>query len=94
MLGKYSFSVIDRSINKRGFSSIFMPEKGGYSLTVRLSTAKASKEISKDKKLTVDELLNELISTVQIKKLLTCSLCGVKVKSTNMSIHMAKMHPK
>ena len=71
-----------------------MPEKGWYSLTVRLSTAKAIKEISKDKKLTVDELLNELISTVQIKKLLTCSLCGVKVKSTNMSSHMAKMHPK
>ena len=94
MLGKYSFSVIDRSINKRGFSSIFMPEKGWYSLTVRLSTAKAIKEISKDKKLIVDELLNELISTVQIKKLLTCSLCGVKVKSTNMSSHMAKMHPK
>ena len=71
-----------------------MPEKGWYSLTVRLSTARAIKDISKDKKLTVDELLNELISTVQIKKLLTCSLCGVKVKSTNMSSHMAKMHPK
>jgi hypothetical protein len=25
---------------------------------------------------------------------LTCSLCGVKVKATNMPRHMAKMHPR
>jgi len=71
-----------------------MPEKGWYSLTVRLSTSRMIREIAKDKELTVGELLNELISMVQGKKWLTCSLCGVKVKSTNMSNHMAKMHPK
>ena len=71
-----------------------MPEKGWYSLTVRLSTARMIRELALAKGLTVDDLLNELTSTIQSKKWLTCSLCGVKVKSTNMSSHMAKMHPK
>jgi hypothetical protein len=71
-----------------------MPEKGWYSLTVRLSTARMIREIARDKGLTVDELLNELTSTIQSKKWLTCSLCGVKVRATNMSDHMVKMHPK
>jgi predicted DNA-binding ribbon-helix-helix protein len=71
-----------------------MPEKGWYSLTVRLSIARMIREIAKDKELTVDELLNELTSTIQSKKWLTCSLCWVKAKSTNMSSHMVKMHPR
>ena len=70
-----------------------MPEKGWYSLTVRLSTARMISELAKAKRLTVDELLNGLIST-QSTKWLTCSLCGVKVRTTNMSTHMAKMHPR
>ncbi len=69
-----------------------MPEDGWYSLTVRISTAKAVREVAKSKGLTIDELLNKLIS--QSKERLTCSLCGVKVKATNMSRHMAKVHPK
>jgi len=70
-----------------------MPEKGWYSLTVRLSTAKMIRELALAKGLTVDELLNGLIS-IQSKEWLTCSLCGVKVRATNMSSHMAKMHPR
>ncbi len=69
-----------------------MPEDGWYSLTVRISTAKAVRELAKAKGLTIDELLNELIS--QSREWLTCSLCGVKVKATNMSRHMAKVLPK
>ena len=72
---------------------MFMPEKGWYSLTVRLSTAKMIRELALAKGLTVDELINELIS-VQSRGWLTCSLCGMKVRATNMSSHMAKMHPK
>jgi hypothetical protein len=70
-----------------------MPEKGWYSLTVRLSTARMIRELSLAKGLTVDKLLNELLS-IQNKDWLTCSLCGVKIKTTNMSNHMAKMHPR
>jgi ferritin-like protein len=70
-----------------------MPEKGWYSLTVRLSTARMIRELALAKGLTVDELLNRLISN-QSKEWLTCSLCGVKVRASNMSSHMAKMHPK
>jgi len=70
-----------------------MPEKGWYSLTVRLSTAKMIRELALAKGLTVDELLNGLIS-IQSKEWLTCSLCGVKVRATNLSGHMAKTHPK
>jgi len=70
-----------------------MPEKGWYSLTVRLSTARMIRELALAKGMTVDELLNGIVS-IQIKEWLTCSLCGVKVRATNMSGHMAKMHPK
>ena len=72
---------------------MFMPEKAWYSLTVRLSTARMIRELALAKGLTVDELLNRLIS-IQSKEWLTCSLCGAKVRTTNMSSHMAKMHPK
>ena len=37
-----------------------MPEKGWYSLTVRLSTAKMIRELALAKGLTVDELINEI----------------------------------
>jgi len=70
-----------------------MPEKGWYSLTVRLITARMIREMALAKGLTVDELLNEMTS-IQRKEWLTCSLCGVKIKTTNMSSHMAKMHPR
>ena len=40
---------------------MFMPEKGWYSLTVRLSTARMIRELALAKGLTVDELLNRLI---------------------------------
>jgi len=70
-----------------------MPEKGWYSLTVRLSTARMIRELALAKGMTVDELLNGIVS-IQSKGWLTCSLCGVKVRATNMSGHMAKMHPK
>ena len=70
-----------------------MPEKGWYSLTVRLSTARMIRELALAKGMTVDELLNGMV-LIQSKEWLTCSLCGVKVRATNMSGHMAKMHPK
>jgi transcription initiation factor IIE alpha subunit len=70
-----------------------MPEKGWYSLTVRFSTTKMIRELARTRGLTVDELLNKQTS-IQNKEWLVCSLCGVKVKTTNMSNHMAKMHPR
>jgi len=70
-----------------------MPEKGWYSLTVRLSTARMIRELALATGMTVDELLNGIVS-IQSKEWLTCSLCGVKVRATNVSGHMAKMHPK
>ena len=38
-----------------------MPEKGWYSLTVRKETAVRVRELTRNKGLTVDELLNELM---------------------------------
>ena len=76
------------------FLLLIMPEKGWYSLTVRLGTAKMIRGLAKDKKLSVDELLNNLISSFDNKKWLTCILCGAKVKASNMSKHMDRKHPK
>ena len=39
-----------------------MPEKGWYSLTVRMETAKRVRELAKARDLTVDELINELMN--------------------------------
>ena len=38
-----------------------MPEKGWYSLTIRKETALKVRELAKNKDLTVDELINELM---------------------------------
>ena len=38
-----------------------MPEKGWYSLTVRKETAVKVRELAKNKGLTVDEFMNELM---------------------------------
>ncbi len=71
-----------------------MPERGWYSLTVREETAKRVRELAKTKGLTVDELINELMTPTVKGVWLTCSLCGARVKAENMPKHMARVHPK
>jgi lambda repressor-like predicted transcriptional regulator len=70
-----------------------MPEKGWYSLTIRASTAKSVRELAKAKGLTADELLNELMTPTKGDEWIACRLCGVKVKTVNLSSRIAKMHP-
>jgi len=71
-----------------------MPEKGWYSLTVREETARKVRELAKNKGLTVDELINELMTYTSKSVWMTCNLCGARVKAGNMPRHMAKVHPK
>jgi len=71
-----------------------MPEKGWYSLTVREETAKRVREMAKGKGLTVDELINELMTPTLEGVWLTCGMCGARVKEGNMPKHMARVHPK
>ena len=71
-----------------------MPERGWYSLTVRENTAKRVRELARAKRLTVDGLINELMSSSLRGVWLKCSLCGTKVKAENMPKHIAKVHPK
>jgi hypothetical protein len=71
-----------------------MPEKGWYSLTVRMETAKRVRELSKARDLTVDELINELMKPTSGAVWVRCSLCGAKVKAENMPKHMARVHPE
>ena len=71
-----------------------MPEKGWYSLTVREETAKRVREQARARGLTVDELINELMTTTLKSVWLTCNLCGARIKAGNMPKHMAKVHPK
>ena len=67
-----------------------MPEKGWSILTVRTATAKRVKELARGGGVTVDEYINALMNA----EWTTCKLRGVKVKSTNLSDHTAKVHPK
>jgi hypothetical protein len=71
-----------------------MPEKGWSILTVRDVTARKVKERAHGRGLTVDELINELMSPSGKAGWLACSLCGAKVKSKNLQEHMAKVHPR
>ena len=70
-----------------------MPEKGWAILTVREATARRVKELAHNKGLTVDELINELMSPPGKVGWSTCSLCGARVKSQNLHQHMVKVHP-
>jgi hypothetical protein len=71
-----------------------MPEKGWYSLTIRKETALRVRELAKNKGLTVDELINELMKPSSKGVWSTCTTCGVRVKAVNMAKHMARDHPK
>lgn len=71
-----------------------MPEKGWYSLTIRSETAERVKEMARDRGLTVDQLINELLTPALRGVWLMCNMCGAKVKAENMPKHMAKVHPK
>ena len=71
-----------------------MPEKGWYSITVRKETAVRVRELARNKGLTVDEFINELMRPAPKGVWSTCALCGVRVKAGNLARHMAKVHPK
>jgi hypothetical protein len=72
-----------------------MPEKGWSVITVREHTAKTIKKMAKDRGLTVDELVNELISPVVTRQGWSiCKACGAKVKTVNLQEQMFKVHPK
>ncbi|MFH0850912.1 MAG: hypothetical protein V1924_08250 [Candidatus Bathyarchaeota archaeon] len=71
-----------------------MPERGWYSLTVRKETAEKVREIAKNRDLTVDEFINELMRQTSKGFCSTCTVCGARGKDGNMARHMAKAHPK
>ena len=71
-----------------------MPEKGWYSLTVRNETATRVRELARERSLTVDELLNELMGPSSKEGWSTCTVCGARIKAGNMARHMAKVHPR
>ena len=71
-----------------------MPEKGWYSLTIRKETPVMVRELARNKGLTVDELINELIRPTSKSVWSTCMVCGARVKAGNLARHMAKVHPK
>jgi len=71
-----------------------MPEKGWYSLTVRKETALRVRELARDRGLTVDELMNELMRPPSKGVWSTCTVCEVRVKAGNIERHMARVHPK
>ena len=71
-----------------------MPEKGWYSLTVRKETAVRVRELAKNKGLTVDEFINELMRPASKGVRSICTVCGARVKDGNLARHMAKVHPK
>lgn len=71
-----------------------MPERGWYSLTVREETARRVREQARARGLTVDELINELLTAVSKDVWLICSLCGARIKAGNMPKHMARSTPE
>lgn len=70
-----------------------MPEKGWKVLTVREYTADRIKQLAKERKITVDELINEILSPKKAGGMVICELCGTKVKTENLHSHRKKVHP-
>jgi len=71
-----------------------MPEKGWSTITVRKETALMVKERAKNEGVTVDELLNRLMSPTPQGVWSMCSVCGLKIKTVNLERHMARVHPR
>ena len=71
-----------------------MPEKGWYSLTVREETAVRVREPARNRGLTVDEFINELMRPASKGVWATCTICGARVKDGNLAGHVVKVHPK
>jgi len=75
-----------------------MPEKGWSNITVREKTAKALKQIAKSQQLTIDEMLNHFLISVCVPRTssapewIICHLCGIRLKTKNLSDHMLKTH--
>lgn len=70
-----------------------MPERGWKVLTVREYTANRIKELTKERGITVDEVINELLSPKKIGSMVVCEMCGAKVKTENLHNHREKVHP-
>ena len=51
-------------------------------------------ELARDRGLTVDKLLNELMGPSSKGSWSTCTVCGARIKAGNMARHMAKVHPR
>jgi len=62
-----------------------MPEKGGYSLTVRKETVVRVRELAKNNGLTVDEFINELMRPSSKCVWSTCTVCGACARSWKFS---------
>jgi hypothetical protein len=73
---------------------ISMPEKGWYSLTIRKETALKVRELAKNKNVTVDEFINELMKPTSKGVWSRCTICRVKMKTENMEKHVKRAHPK
>jgi 5-methylcytosine-specific restriction endonuclease McrA len=71
-----------------------MPERCWYSLTVRKETTEKLREIAKNRDLTVDEFINELMKPASKGFWSTCAVCGAKVKDGDLARHMVEAHPK
>jgi len=76
-----------------------MPEKGWSVLTVRESTAVKIRGMAKARGLTVDEAINQLLTSPsgprpsQTGEWSVCERCGSKVKTKNLKEHTIKVHP-
>lgn len=48
---------------------------------------------AKERNITVDELINELLSPKKASGWVVCDICGTKVKIENLHNHREKVHP-
>ena len=76
-----------------------MPEKGWSILTVREATALKIRGLDKAQGLTVDEAIDQILTSSSGPKLSpagrwsVCETCGSKVKTKNMQGHMDEVRP-
>ncbi len=64
-----------------------MPDRGWSALTVRNDTARKLKSMAKDRNLTIDELIQELINPSAKEGWDVCEFCKIKVKTRKLHEH-------
>ena len=70
-----------------------MPEKGWRVLTVKEDTADKIKQLSQERSVSIDRVINQLLNPEK-RGWVACEECGTRLKAENLREHTIRVHKK